>query len=154
MYWKARRECALLVSKTGIERPQESDLPDYNVISQFKQKIFDGIYFFCIICNCCIKDQFCYLKTVNTVFHDRYYWVKRDTKMYFRKTCNLKLKMENTPDRAVLYKLCVTDLIKEFLDIQRLEQALTSTVLLFKKVTIILNGQPPKHKWTLCNIPV
>ena len=56
------------------------------------------------------------------------------------------LKMENTPDRAVLYKLCVTDLIKESLDIQSLEQALTSTVLLFKKVTIILNGQSPKHK--------
>lgn len=69
-----------------------------------------------------------------------------DTKMYVWKTCNLKLKIENIPDRAVLYKRCVTDLIKDSRDIRRLEQPLMPKILLFKKVTIIPKGQSPNHE--------
>ena len=116
-------------------RPQESDLPDYDRISQFKQKIFDGIYVFCIICNCCLYKRSVLLFKVGKYSVSRQVLLSKtcDTKMYFRKTCNLKLKMENTPDRAVLYKLCVTDLIKEFLDIQSLEQALTPQYYFLRK---------------------
>ena len=49
-----RREYAFLVSKTEIERPQKSDLPDYDKISQYKRKIFDGPYFTSIACNHCL----------------------------------------------------------------------------------------------------
>ena len=130
-------------------RPQESDLSDCDIISQLKlEKIFDMPYVFCIIYNCCV-----YKRSVLGFKFGKYSVSRQvlstkicDAKMYVWKTCNLKLKMENIPDRAVLYKRCVTDLIKEFRDIRRLEQPLMPKILLFKKVTIILKGQSPNHE--------
>ena len=66
--------------------------------------------------------------------------------MHVCKTCDLKMKTGNIPSQAVLKKLCVTDLPREFRDIRRSEQILISTKLLSKKVIIILKGQSPKLK--------
>ena len=70
------------------------------------------------------------------------------------KTRPLKLKMGNIPSQAVLSKVCVTDLPREFRDNRRLKQVLISRRLLFKKVTTMRKGQSPKFKGALSNVPI
>ena len=48
----------------------------------------------------------------------------------------------------------VCELPKEFRDIRRLERVLAASLLLFKKINIMLKGQTPKLKGALCNIPI
>ena len=46
----------------------------------------------------------------------------------------------------------VSELPKEFRDIRKFERVLIARRLLFKKISIMLKGQPPKLKGTLCNV--
>ena len=50
--------------------------------------------------------------------------------------------------------LGVCELPKEFRDNQRLERVLVARRLLFKKISIMPKGQPPKLKGALCNITI
>ena len=62
--------------------------------------------------------------------------------------------MGNIPSQAILNKLCITDLPRDFRDIRRLGQVLISKQLLFKKVAIMPKSQPTKLKGALVNIPI
>ena len=63
-----------------MERPQKSNLPGYDKISQFKQKVFNGPYFIYIVITAVTVfykvDQACVLKLVNTVFHREHFLLK------------------------------------------------------------------------------
>ena len=77
-----------------------------------------------------------------------------DGLLYVCKTCNKKLKSSKVPCQAVLNKLQIFDLPKEYSDIRKLEKVLEAKRLLFKKITIMPKGQFPNVKGAICNVPI
>ena len=77
-----------------------------------------------------------------------------DGLLYICKTCDKKLKSSKVPCQAVLNKLQIFDLPKDYPDIRKLEKVLVAKRLLFKKITIIPKGQFSKVKGATCNVPI
>ena len=48
----------------------------------------------------------------------------------------------------------ISELPKEFRDIQRFERVLTARRILFKKISIMQKGQSPKLNGAFCNVPI
>ena len=66
----------------------------------------------------------------------------------------IRLKKENVLFRAVFNELAVELLPNEFRDLCRLERALVTKRISFKKVTVMSKGQSQKVKGSICNIPI
>ena len=58
------------------------------------------------------------------------------------------------PAQAVHNKLDIYDFPDDLANLNRLEKTIISRRVLFKKVTIMLKGQMPKLKGSICNIPI
>ena len=58
------------------------------------------------------------------------------------------------PCQAVSNKLEIFNLAEKFAFVRRLEMVLVAKRIFFKKIAIISQGQSPKIRGTLCNIPV
>ena len=73
-----------------------------------------------------------------------------DGEYYICLKCDRKLKKNVTSCHAVVNKLAVERLPAQFQTIRRLESVLVSRRIFFKKVTIMLKGQSPKLKGSIC----
>ena len=69
-------------------------------------------------------------------------------------TCNKKTKKNKIPCQAVHNKLEILDVPPELRPLNKLEIALISRPLLFKKIVIMAKGQMPKIRGAICNIAV
>ena len=76
-----------------------------------------------------------------------------DGKQYICITCHKKLLKETMPAQAVSNNLQIFELPSRFRDLRKLEKIIIATRLLFKKVKIMPNGQCPKIKGEICNVP-
>ena len=77
-----------------------------------------------------------------------------DGKLYICRTCHKKLKKGQLTAQAVSNKLNIFDLPDHLANMNRLEKAIISRRILFKKITIMPKGQTPKLKGSICNVPV
>ena len=77
-----------------------------------------------------------------------------DGKQYICITCHKKLLKETMPAQAVSNNLQIFEQPSRFRDLRKLEKIIIATRLLFKKVKIMPNGQCPKIKGEICNVPI
>ena len=70
------------------------------------------------------------------------------------KTCEKSLRKNNIPCQAFCNKLQVVFFPEELKNIRRVERTLVPSRIFFKKVTIMLKGNSPKMKGSLCNIRI
>ena len=117
--------------------------------------IKEGPYYICVVCNRCH-----YLRSVIPFKSEKYvlnidYEVSSsDGKLYICQTCHKKLKKSEIPAQAVSNKLAIFDFPHDLANMNRLERAIISRRILFKKITIMPKGQTPKLKGSICNVPV
>ena len=127
-------------------------------ISKFTEAIKEGPYYVCVICNRCL-----YFRSV-ILFKYENYGINRidfyrevvspDGKIYVCLTCHKKLKKSEIPSQAVCNKLDIFDFPDDLSNLNRLEKAIISRRILFKKVTIMPKAQTPKLKGSICNVPI
>ena len=77
-----------------------------------------------------------------------------DGRLYICHTCHTKLKKSEIPAQAVWNKLEFFLLPDDLANMNRLERAIISRRILFKKITIMPKGQAPKLKGRICNVTV
>ena len=75
-------------------------------------------------------------------------------KKYICVTYSKKTKKNKIPFQAVYNKLQISDALQELKSLNKLEIALISQRLLFKKTTIMAKGQMTKIRGATCNIAV
>ena len=127
-------------------------------ISVFLKTIHEGPYYICVVCNRChyyrsvvfFKPEAYDIDSTNFYTNVRSF----DDRYYICHTCHKKLKKQENPAQAVVNKLDVFDLPARLANMNRLEKAIISRRILFKKVTIMPKGQTPKLKGSICNVPV
>ena len=128
----------------------------HSKVAMFKELINSGPYHICVVCNCCLyRRSVCTFKRDKfSGFSDKVFILVEsfDGNFYICMTCGKKLKKNCIPCQAVYNQLEFCELPKEFRDIRRLEKVLVATRLLFKKISIIPKGLPPKLKGALCNV--
>ena len=127
-------------------------------IDSFRSKVYCGPFYICVICNQCF-----YRKTVKVFIENSYPDVVQiintnvksyDDKFYICITCSKTCMKNKIPCNAVYNKLAIDDMPTCLQSLNRLESALISRRLLFKKIMIMPKGQFPKIKGAICNIPV
>ena len=77
-----------------------------------------------------------------------------DGKLYICLTCHKKLNKSEIPAQSVYNKLEIFDFPDDLANLNRLEKAIISRRILFKKVTIMPKGQSPNLKGSICNVPI
>ena len=124
----------------------------------FEGLINSGPYYVCVVCNRCLyKRSVCTFKRDKfSAFSDKVFSLvgSFDGNFYICMICGKELKKNCIPCQAVYNQLELCELPKEFKDIRRLEKVLVARRLLLKKISIMLKGQSPKLKGTLCNVPI
>ena len=123
----------------------------------FQSQIEQGTYYICVICN-----RTFYKKSVRIFKNNENDLTKYpatnilsyDNKKYICMTCNKKTKKNKIPCQAVYNKLEISDVPQELKSLNKLEIALISQRLLFKKLAIMAKGQMPKIRGAICNIAV
>ena len=138
------KKCA----RTSIER-----------ISKFSKLIKEGPYYICIVCNRCHYQRSVipfksekYVLNIDNLYYEEV--SSSDGKLYICHTCHKKLKKSEVPAQAVSNKLAIFDFPHDLANMNRLERAIISRRILFKKITIMPKGQTPKLKGSICNVPV
>ena len=141
------------------KRQHESEtIPSIDVcIKEFKNKIREGPYHICCVCN-----RMLYKKSVknflSTKYPDQHYFSVQtsfDGKEYICNTCNSKVKQGKVPCQAVIKNMYVDDTPVELASLEKLEQILIAQRTVFEKVIIVMpKGQQRKVKGAICNVPV
>ena len=168
----AKKEYAETIStpkhKKRLDEKKERDQAKRNLkfdgnsrIKIFKEKVLEGPYFICVVCNRASYRQM-FLKFNEAKFHIdvpnfHFSFVSSfDDTQYICKTCDkaLRSKSPKMPCQAVCNKLELFYFPSGFENINRLERVLISKRILFKKIAIMPKGQFPKVKGAICNIPV
>ena len=145
--------------KSNADKKQMVD-SDKRILN-FKQKVMLGPYYICVVCNRTSYRQ------MFVIFQEESYDIQNpnfffahikspDEIEYICLTCHRKLrsKGDEIPCQAVCNKLELYDLPVQFEDLNKLERALVSKRLLFKKIAIMPKGQYAKVKGAICNVPV
>ena len=129
-----------------------------SLMKEFNEKLFEGPFYICVVCNRCLykKSVRCFSATnynqaVWNIFLDTSSF---DGKKYICLTCDRKVKKNIVPCQSVTNKLNVFDIPNELGCLNKLEVALISKRLLFKKISIMPKGQMPKLKGAICNVPI
>ena len=127
-------------------------------ISKFTSLIQEGPYYICVVCNRCLYRRcviiFKIEKYVIDVIDFYYEVINSDGKLYICLTCHKKLNKSEIPAQSVHNKLEIYDFPDDLANLNRLEKAIISRRILFKKVTIMPKGQSPKLKGSICNVPI
>ena len=126
-------------------------------VGRFRNAVNQGPCFICVACNRChyIRSVVCFKEDKYNLEENIFSLINSfDGKQYICHTCHRKLLKGNVPCQAVWNKLEVCHLPSEFNDLRKLEKAIISRRLLFKKVAIMPKGQMPKVKGSICNVPV
>ena len=122
-----------------------------NCLKTFQNKIEQGPYYICVICDLTFykkldeNDLNKYLAT-NVLSYDN--------KKHICMTCNKKTKKNKIPCQAAFNKLEISYVLQELKSLYKLEIALISQRLLFRKIAIMTTGQMPKIRGAICNIAV
>ena len=128
----------------------------HSKVTVFKELINSGPYYICVVSNRCLyRRSVCTFKRDKfSAFSDKVFSCVEsfDGNFYICMTCGKKLKKNCIPCQAVYNQLEFCELPKNFRDIRRLEKVLVATRLLFKKISIMPKGLPPKLKGALCNV--
>ena len=127
-------------------------------VQKFRNAVKQGPCYICVSCNRCH-----YLKSV-VHFKEEKYNIETenifavinsfDGNQYICHTCHRKLLKGVVPCQAVWNNLQVYHLPMELANLRKLEKAIISRRLLFKKVAIMPKGQMPKVKGSICNVPI
>ncbi|XP_044169485.1 uncharacterized protein LOC114973474 [Acropora millepora] len=128
-------------------------------ISQFCQKIKEGPYYVCTVCNRMLyrksvllfnKDKYVNCKIEN-IFTEK---LSFDNKEYICKTCHSKVIKGKVPCQAVYNDMFVEDIPTELSTLEKLEQILIAQRIVFQKIVVMPKGQQRKIKGAICNVPV
>ena len=127
-------------------------------ILKFTTMIQDGPYYVCAVCKRCLYHRSVIVFNIEKYAIDilDFYRevVNYDGKVYICLTCHKKLVKSEIPAQAVWNKLDIYDFPDDLANLNRLEKAILSRRILFKKVTIMPKGQMPKIKGSICNVPI
>ena len=127
-------------------------------ISKFTAMIQEGPYYVCVVCNRCLYRRsvvhFKVEKYVIDAINIYHKVTSCDGNFYICHTCHKKLNISEIPAQAVSNKLDIYDFPDDLSNLNRLEKAIISRRILFKKVTIMPKGQTPKLKGSICNVPI
>ena len=126
-------------------------------IALFKHKIFEGPFYICGVCNRGLYKRPVILLSLENynISHEIFTSVlSHDGRACPCVTCHKTILKALVPCQAVINKLGIVSLPKEFEPVNKLERILVSKRILFKKITIMSKGQTPNIKGTICNIPV
>ena len=125
-------------------------------ITVFKQKIKEGPYYICSVCN-----RILYKKSVLILVKSKYKCQHPftstksfDGKEYVCKTCHSKVLKGNLPCQAVHNNLYVDEIPPELSALEKLEQILIAQRIVFEKIVVMPKGQQRKIKGAICNVPV
>ena len=126
---------------------------------KFKEEVKKGPFYICVVCN-----RNLYKRTVQIFEKNKYqletslvfdYMVcSADGKQYICIICHKKLLKGTLSAKVVCSNLQIFELPSRFCDLWKLEKIIIAKRLLFKKVTLIPNGQCPKIKSVICNVPI
>ena len=137
-----------------VKANQTHSLAHY--ITIFKQKIMEGPYYICSVCN-----RVLYRKSVLMLVKSKYkiQHVFADTKSfdgkeYICKTCHSKVLKGSIPCQAVCNNLYLDEIPQELSSLQKLEQILVAKRIVFEKIVVMPKGQQRKIKGAICNVPV
>ena len=72
--------------------------------------------------------------------------------VYICKTCNIKIKKDHTPSKAVYNKLEIYEFPEDLNNIRKLEKVFIAKRILFKKLHIMHKGQILKLRGAMCNV--
>ena len=128
-------------------------------ISQFCQKIKEGPYYVCTVCNRMLyrKSVLIFNKqkyvncNIQNIFTEK---LSFDNKEYICKTCHSKVIKGKVPCQAVYNDMFVDDISTELQTLEKLEQILIAQRILFEKIVVMPKGQQRKIKGAICNVPV
>ena len=128
-------------------------------ISQFCQKIKEGPYYVCTVCNRMFNRKsvliFNKQKYVNcniqNVFTEK---LSFDNKEYICKTCHSKVIKGKAPCQAVYNDMFADDIPTELSTLEKLEQILIAQRIVFEKIVVMPKGQQRKIKGAIRNVPV
>ena len=126
-------------------------------VGPFQNKINQDPCYICVVC-----DRTFYKKSVaifkssenNFGKHLPRNVLSYDNKKCICMTCKKKTEKNKIPCQAVFNKLEISDVPQELKTLNKLEIALISQRLLFKKIAIMSKGQMPKIRGAICNIAV
>ena len=125
-------------------------------ITQFKNKIQQGPYYICCVCNRAL-----YKKSVLQLIPNKYpspdilnIQSSFDGKEYICRTCHSKALSGKIPCQAIANNLIVDDVPTELENLQKLEQIIIAQRIVFEKVVFMPKGQQRKIKGAICNVPV
>ena len=125
-------------------------------ISLFKREIFEGPFYICDVGNRCLyESSFIHLSLENCTISPEIFtnMLSYDGRPYICIKCHKRLLKGLVPCQVVTNKLSIVSLPKEFKSENKLEKILVSKRILLKKIKIMPEGQTPKVKRTICNIP-
>ena len=132
------------------------DLDHY--ISRFHNKIKEGPYYICSVCN-----RLLYRKSVMLLHKNKYINVDEtlftdiksfDDKEYICKTCHSKVLKGKIPYQATCNNMYVDNIPVELASLEKLEQILVAQRIVFEKIIVMPKGQQRKVKGAICNVPV
>ena len=136
--------------------PLLHDLDHY--ISRFHNKIKEGPYYICSVCN-----RLLYRKSVMLVNKNKYINVDEtlftdvksfDDKEYICKTCHSKVLKGKIPCQAICNNMYVDKTPVELASLEKLEQILVAQRIVFEKIIVMPKGRQRKVKGAICNVPV
>ena len=125
-------------------------------IGQFKNKIREGPYYVCCVCN-----RLLYKKSVvkfsSTKYSDQQTFsiqTSFDGKQYICKTCHSKVMQGRVPCQAVVNNMYIDEIPVELSLLNKLEQILIAQRIVFEKIVVMPKGKQRKIKGAICNVPV
>ena len=129
-------------------------------ISQFCQKIKEGPYYVCTVCNrmsyrksvLIFNKQKYANRSIQNIFTEK---LSFDNKEYICKTCHSKVIKGKVPCQAVYNDMFVDDIPIELSTLEKLEQILIAQriIIVFEKIVAMPKGQQRKIKGAICNVP-
>lgn len=128
-------------------------------ISQFCQKIKEGPYYVCTVCNRMLyrKSVLIFNKqkyvncNIQNIFTEK---LSFDSKEYICKTCHSKVIRGKVPCQAVYNDMFVGDIPTELSTLEKLEQIPIAQRIVFEIIVVMPKGQQRKIKGAICNVPV
>ena len=162
------RYSAIIGTPQHIARKQQMQSYDRNVksitsnskqrILKFTKQIQEGPYYVCVVCNRChyFRSVILFKQEKYDIDIDQFYYEVSsvDGLLYICGTCHKKLLKSEIPAQSVWNKLGIYLLLDDLANLNRLEKAIISRRILFKKITIMPKGQTPKLKGSICNVPI
>ena len=150
-----KQELNTVNNRRKEKKSLQSDLDHY--ISSFQNKIRDGPYYICTVCN-----RMLYRKTVIQLnenkyssLHNLFTGIKSfDEKQYICKTCHVKVLKGQIPCQAIYNKLQIDEIPPELSVLEKLEQILIAQRIVFEKIVVMPKGKQRKIKGAICNVPV